>query len=678
MKKVLTVCLILLLGACQASIINENGSDQQPNEIETEAELSSSPDGTQNTPLRTLFVTVQDLPQVFVQNLATHRSPDFANLTSETELLEYQEVFFIYQKRRELQSMFFSFDLPEVAPYQYIVEKKEKQTHIYLNPGEFVRQMDLFQELSGIDFSTEGVFDLPFEFPLLDRSRSIESFGSVAVVTQALNDSDRVNFIPADRHQVFQNADEAMAADFDTYLFMYDQNNDNNYPRQNFGQVLNPGEILGIEVEGKTIILLRFSSNSRPELSQLKSNVLTLKGRVRIEEYLELSKGLMFSSAGFVSDPLRILENENIPYSPLDVCRIRTVARHKNNTRTGFPYEPFVTKDQGTVRIAVIPLDFPDFPGDVSQLPIYKEDVLKAEDWSRFMTGGKMTYEIEFVDQWVRLPYGPDYYPTYGNAFQNEKQSRQQAMEQVFNAADPFIDFKDIDFAYFIFPYESLLYKPTVLYGQVNVTTPKAGRVQMAIYGNENLELYSNNRFYKHMVHETLHFQGFVGHGPCHHCEISIMARDNGASSAILTWESFLANWYGEEDVRCLTKEALKDPIDYQLDSLDQLGAAPGYKNVMIRLSSNEIMIIEYRTDGPYSTLPKNQHGIFIYVVNTKKISNYPSPEFAATSTDPNSYWFTLMNEFNWYKFSPGQSTNYAGVTIEVLESNVVRLSLES
>jgi hypothetical protein len=377
-----------------------------------------------------------------------------------------------------------------------------------------------------------------------------------------------------------------------------------------------------------------------------------------------------------------VTENLNIQaiysknYSPLDFCKIKTFVRHSNNIRTGFPYESYITKDKGTVRIAVIPLDFPNFNGDPSILENLKNDVVRAEDWSRFMTDGKMTYEIEFVNQWVRLPYDPDYYPTYGNAYSAEKQPLQDAFNQVFNAADPYVDFTNIDFAYFIFPYESLLTRPTVLYGQVNVVTPRAGRVQMAVYGNENINNYLQNSFWTHMIHEVLHFQGFVGHGPCHHCEISIMARDNGASKAILTWEGFLAGWYSEDDVFCITKENISSGIEFKLDSLDKLGGNPGFKNIMIPLSDHELIIVEYRTDGPYSTLPKEQHGILIYVVDSKKKSNYPSPEWVAKNTDPETYWFTLLNEYDWYKFGKGQSAEYKGIIIEVIESQTIRVSL--
>jgi hypothetical protein len=680
MKQLSLLILSILLSACAASVVEER--DAPPPTLDIQPPMVVEQGTTDEEPAiespRSLFITTEQVPRVFVQNLATHRRPDFVTFITEEEMKTYQEVFFIYQFRSDLQSMFPTVVLPDVATYHYEVKEVGSQRHIYLNPGDFVRQMDLFGDLKQIDVTEEGIFELPFSFPSLDRSRSIESFGSIAVVTTALNDGEKVGFLPADRHVVFRDSDEALAQDFDTYIFMYEQNNDPNYPRNNFGQVLNPGEILGLKREGKTFILLRFSSHLRPELSQLRSNVLSLKGRVRIEEYLELSRGMMFSPNGFTRVPVRLVDNENIPFSPLDVCRIPTVTRHNNGMRTGFPYERFVTKDQGTVRIAVIPLDFPNFPGDSSFLPILKDDVMRAEEWSRFMTGGKMTYEIEFVEQWVRLPFGPDYYPTYGNAFQNERQPWQQAMQQVFTAADPFIDFRNIDFAYFVFPYESLLYKPTVLYGQIDVTTSRVGRVQMAIYGNENLHVYAENRFFKHMVHETLHFQGFVGHGPCHNCDIGIMVRDNGTTAAILSWEGFLATWYGEDDVYCLSKDKLIEPVQYYLESLDELGGSPGYKNLMIPLSRNEIMIIEYRTDGPFSTLPKEQHGILIYIVNTARSSNYPSPEWVAVRTDPNSYWFTLMTEHDWHIFRPGQSVTYNGVHVEVIESNVVKVSLKS
>jgi hypothetical protein len=380
----------------------------------------------------------------------------------------------------------------------------------------------------------------------------------------------------------------------------------------------------------------------------------------------------------FITEDINIQAIYSKNYSSLDHCQIKTIARHSNNIRTGFPYESYVTKDSGKVRIAVIALDFPNFEGNPDVLEGLKNDVLRAEDWSRFMTNGDMIYEIEFVNQWVRLPYGPDYYPSYGNAYSADKQPYQDAINQVFNAADPYIDFTNIDFVYFIFPYESLLVRPTVLYGRINVVTERAGRIQMAIYGNENVNSYEQNSFWSHMVHEVLHFQGFVGHGPCHHCEIGIMTRDNGASKAILTWEGFLANWYDEDDVYCYTKEDIGTGIEYQLDSLDKLGGSPGFKNMMIPLSDHEIMIIEYRTNGPYSTLPREQQGILIYVVDTSKKSNYPSPEWVSKNTDPDTYWFTLLNEYNWHKFAKGQSVEYKDILIEIIESQTVRVSLKT
>lgn len=678
MKKVLTVCLILLLGACQASIIEENGSAKQSNEIDTEAVDSSVPDVVQNTTLRTLFLSNQELPRGFVQNLATHRRPDFKNFTNETELLEYQEVFFIYQKRRELQPMFFSFDLPEVAPYQYIVEKKERQTHIYLNPGEFVRQIDLFQKLNGIDFSTEGVFDLPFEFPLLDRTRSIESFGSIAVVTQALNDSDRVNFLPADRHEVFRNADEAMTADYDTYLFMYDQNNDVNYPKQNFGQVLNPGEILGIEVEGKTIILLRFSSTRRPELSQLTSNVLTLKGRVRIEEYLELSKGLMFSNEGFVSVPNPFLGTLTplSTLSELEYCRITQpdfVTGSYSNIRAFPHFSKLPTR--GQVNIAVLAVEFPNVPGEEEFLPIYQEQMSLIETWSNFVSNGKMQYVVHFPNQWIMAPKEAKYYTdpnarrdpnsqnkdaTVGGSFQSVDES----ITQIIRAADEYIDWSIIDFAQFIFPYDSEQYG-TFLYSHGgNYSTPKAGSVSFPLFAETvlNFHPYSPNpRSRTHwdwIVHEILHFQGIIGHGPINGGPFGIMMDQHAPSKALLSWEAFLMGFFDKSDVSCAPQSAINDPISVQLESLDELGGAPGNKGLMIPFNNNEILVIEYRTDGPFSELPEEFHGFVSYYIDANK-PWIRCDQCDQTVIELENFWRFLRNETEVFEctrgyFNPG------------------------
>lgn len=720
MKKLLLLSLMVFLSACQSSV--EEAADAVPDIVEQEPqdEVGSAHEGTQEQPARTLFVTIEELPRVFVQNLATHRRPDFVNDVSEEELRTYQEVFFIYQSRSDLQFMFSGFELPELTPYQYEVRVVQTQRHIYLNPGAFVRQMDLFENLKRLDVRQEGVFDLPFSFPTLDLTRSIESFGSIAVITTALNDGGKVEFLPADRHVVFRDSDKALAQDFDTYIFMYEQNNDPNYPRNNFGQVLNPGEIIGIEMEGKTFILLRFSSNQRPELTQLRSNVLSLKGRVRIEEYLTLSRGLIFSPVGFVKNPMRIFDSVNIPFSPLDVCRVpqrRTFDADPPQSK-GFPLRYNVVPPKGVVNVAFVAVDFPDVKGDPDLIDQWLAEIYTMEEWSFFMASGVMEYKVHFEPQWITAPREAKWYGceacmrvitgNYEQAPVFRLQPEMEAINQVFTAADDYYDWSQMDFAFLMFPSraEGDPYWVSLYSHGGNNRTPKAGNVFVPVYGKLFgwfAPEYTDYTMWDFATHEILHEQGLMGHGPYNGGNYSVMQDQHGDSKMLLSWEAFLLDWWNEDHLACIDIKDLQEPIIFEIDSLDQNGIiVEGPKNLMIRLNHEEIIVIEYRTDGPFSTLPKEFQGIMAYHVNVNQpqfrcdqgcedltIEEYEAKNFwrylrDSTRNHPclpfqkmHQVYGDLYQRYcnqSAFVHSPGAVITYENLKISVLHDNVVEI----
>jgi hypothetical protein len=678
MKRLSLLILSILLSACAASVVEER--DAPPPTLDIQPPMVVEPGTTDEEPAiespRSLFITTEQVPRVFVQNLATHRRPDFVTFITEEEMKTYQEVFFIYQFRSDLQSMFPTVVLPDVATYHYEVKEVGSQRHIYLNPGDFVRQMDLFGDLKQIDVTEEGIFELPFSFPSLDRSRSIESFGSIAVVTTALNDGEKVGFLPADRHVVFQDSDEALAQDFDTYIFMYEQNNDPNYPRNNFGQVLNPGEILGLKREGKTFILLRFSSHLRPELSQLRSNVLSLNGRVRIEEYLELSVGKVFSSGGFLPAP----NPSTIPLTSLNlfneigVCRIQqtNTGRNPNNL---LPYSdvrafPHYTRIpfRGKVNIAIVAVEFPDVRGETDLLPIYQNQMGLIEEWSRFVSNGKMEYVVHFPNQWIMAPNDARFYTdpnsrndpnsqnqnaTAGELFQTTDES----ITQIIRAADDLIDWSIIDFAQFIFPYESEQFG-TFLYSHGgNYSTPRAGSVSFPVYAETVLNFHPNSpnpRSRTHwdwIVHEILHFQGIIGHGPVNGGPYGIMMDQHAPSKALLSWESFLLGYFDQNDFVCVPEHQISVPLAFRLESLDLLGGSPGMKSLMVPLSNHEIVVVEYRTEGPFSNLPEELRGFTAYYIDGRK-PWIRCDQCDQTALEIENFWRYLRSETNIFQCS--------------------------
>lgn len=470
----------------------------------------------------------------------------------------------------------------------------------------------------------------------------------------------------------YQEYDETLLDEVQELIIIYDETLFEVVPLSLFGvEELQPNQIVTRLLDRTQLVSLIYpqdESTVEGLLRQIRPWMLEQIGQHSFE---------VFSSIQHVNDSSRL--------SDLDVCRLETNLRHQDGSRRGFPYAAHKTIALDTVRIAVIPLDFPSYQGDPASIERIHEDLLEAVVWSENISGGKMRYELVFVDEWLTLPYDQEYYPVYGvDAFSAERQSRQAGLDQAFLVADPFVDFSTIDFVYFYFPYESVLNQQTSLYGVVNTTTPRTQIRNLDVFGLFQKRNYEDNQYWTHFVHEVLHSQGFVGHGPCMFCPYSIMTDDWGYAKGILTWEGFLADWYDETQLNCVDSSLLEEPLIFKLDSIDTLAAAPGDSNLMVKLSDTKMMVIEYRSTGRYSTLPPEFQGIFIYVMDLENGSQYPqNSRLPQLENDKDNHWYVIYptdatrGGFSPFPFvhSVNQEVTYDGVHIRVLSTNVVEVS---
>ena len=547
--------------------------------------------------------------------------------------------------------------------------------------------------------------DVVEEEPLLIESETIEevapfseevdvaSLGRIGVLSNSMNINRDYPFLDGLNATVYNQYELFDETKYDTLVILYQQNQVNFYPPTNWGvSRISIGELLLREVRGKRLIMAHFESfeEATSLLNTLDIRLFTLTNDSTLDEFtrwqtlnpFDVSSSAPWNAEAMLgpvtlSDPSRL--------KPLDVCRLETNLRHQDGSRRGFPYAPHKTKAMGTVRVAMIPLDFPSYPGDPASIERIHEDLLEAVTWSQTISGGKMTYEFVFVDEWLTLPYDQDYYPVYGvDAFSAERQSWQEGMDQAFLVADPYVDFSTIDFVYFYFPYESVLNQQTSLYGVVNTTTPTTQIRNLDVFGLFQPINYEGDQYWTHFVHEILHSQGFVGHGPCMYCPYSIMMDDWGYAKGILTWEGFLADWYDETQLNCIDRDSLEEPFVFELDSIDTLISEPGDSNLMIKLSPTKIMVIEYRSTGRYSTLPPEFQGIFIYVMDMEKGSQYPqNSRLPQLDNDATNHWYVIYPEnANFAGFAPypfvhsvNQEVTYDGIQIRVLRPNVIEVS---
>ncbi len=402
----------------------------------------------------------------------------------------------------------------------------------------------------------------------------------------------------------------------------------------------------------------------------------------------------------------------------VDVCRLRQTMFHDGDPpqSKGFPLGYNVVPPDGVIDIAILAVDFPDVPGDPTLIDRWVEEVYQLEAWSEFVAGDKMEYRVHFVPQWITTPREAKWYGCEGCLRQIQGdyeegvvfrlQDEMDAIDEVFTAADDLYDWSEMEFAHMIFPPQAEAAPHYVrLYSHGgNNSTPNAGNVFVPVFGGFmgwRAPDFTDYTVWDLALHEVLHKQGLMGHGPRNGGDYSVMQDQHGYTDMILSWEAFVLGWWDENHLACISDEKLTEPFTFELDSLDANGASiEGPKNLMIPMSDEEILVIEYRTDGPFSDIPKQRHGITAYFINV----NHPQfrcdgcDDLTQEEYDERNFWYYLTdpnrnhpcvvdkphpvigykhNRFckdPAYVHIPGTILSVDDITITVLDKNIVQV----
>ena len=373
--------------------------------------------------------------------------------------------------------------------------------------------------------------------------------------------------------------------------------------------------------------------------------------------------------------------------SELEKCRVKETQNIAIAASKGFPLRSALSP-LGELKIVIIPVDFRNAVGLGNPGEMYADDLRKISDWSKFFSRGKMTYKpVLASNSWIRAPKGADWYTRKGEKGASaELQSPLSALQELISAADQFVDFTDTKFVYFIFPESAEKKYGTFIYSGIVSTVPvntSEGVQQISSYGEFGGAYMSADRsnIWDHLIHELLHFQGLVGHGPLNSSPLGIMQNQWGNSQAIISWEGFMLGWFGDTEVICIEKDALDSPVSVTLGSIDKLDSKP--VSVIIKLSDSEVVVIEKRVDGIFTNFEAHKKfSYFPEITNFVGKSNFTSyyinvngAQFRDDS-DPNSdtknFWFYIRESGN---IAIRKSVTFKDIRIEVQSYDQVRLS---
>jgi M6 family metalloprotease-like protein len=304
----------------------------------------------------------------------------------------------------------------------------------------------------------------------------------------------------------------------------------------------------------------------------------------------------------------------------------------------------------------------------------------QVSDWVNVVSEGKFRVEWVIADRWITLPGVTSDYPMTKVTGVNNTPGGIKLFKTAMAAADPIVDFTDVQTVNFILPRDQNFANQ----GEngfpwdqhVKETFTQEGRVSSFTIATK-YETLPENTLWSYWIHEFGHAVGWPhvggnGPGPSPFHPWDISGNQDGPSKELSGWIRFLTRWMPDEKVYC--KEASKiSKVEITLAPLS--GTEAGLKVAIFPLSPSKAIIVESRRVTQFScTTETPRDGVLAYILdlslghgqdflfplesNNKKDVEESFCSGIRKGPSPNQ----LLYE--------GDSVTYEGITVEVVKSS--------
>ena len=329
-------------------------------------------------------------------------------------------------------------------------------------------------------------------------------------------------------------------------------------------------------------------------------------------------------------------------------------------------YDSQFQRPQGTLKAAMLFVDFPDAPA-ADSTDGYFDFLAPAHNLMTQFSAGAVDLSITPVKHWLRMPQDSASYH-----FQRGISWPQQALyvKQAGESAAPYVDLTKFDMVYIVPPKNA----KAITFSPAYVFDPK--QPNLVVKGKEmkwGVTLGQDMYYWgpKVLVHETSHTFGLPDlysftDQDVHHWVggFDVMGNINGDAPHHFGWEDWKIGWLADSQVACLDSPGT---AKVRLKEVESLG---GTKIAVVRTGNTTADVAESRRAyGVDKGICKS--GVVIYQVDSSTVSGMgpirvqnSSPDAPTTST--------CGEAVDWGAYEPGQSFHdtAAGVTITVDSSS--------
>ena len=355
---------------------------------------------------------------------------------------------------------------------------------------------------------------------------------------------------------------------------------------------------------------------------------------------------------------------------------------------SGFPLVEQTVPTKGELNWLFVMVAFEDTPKYVKQPADYLEpQIKKLEQWAKFWSQGKLTFNVSYVDYWVELPVKALDRPKDDGELANLILAGMPEGMRPDNFDATFVQWADL--------YKAPGVEQKDRRNEIRFTL-RMGSNEKSYQGNPEALFWAPGYYhssdqkqplslkrkyaYGHWLHEILHEMGLNLHAPGNGWATGVgqtlYPNQRGFSAAVNSWETFQLGWFDDDQVHCVDRDTLSETKTI-LTPIDTYGGERKMIAIPTKNRGNEVLVIEARQEGEWTDWQEGTSGLLAYRVDPtaehrdhvegdcgndpkiKKWAYYIYPN-GVPNPEPN------CGQFDLALLKPGQSVSYAGITAKL------------
>ena len=369
----------------------------------------------------------------------------------------------------------------------------------------------------------------------------------------------------------------------------------------------------------------------------------------------------------------------SVPSANVDLCKIKENNANRNNSlfvlATGFPGNTSLATKTGTVKWALIPLDFPDMKGEPNFKSRVDSQMKQLSEWFATVSEGKFKVEWVVAENWVTLPGNTAQYAIPQSVNLDKAANGPKLFKDAMTAADPVFNFSNIQTVNFIlpagqkfigessqgFPWDAAVKEMTTNEGKIS---------SFSIPGDFFDQL--NRQYWSYWAHEFGHAMGVAHIGssrdPNPYMNLDIMGNQDGYTKELSGWNRFVNGWLDDKKVYCQELSKLNTT---ELSLVPLSDSTNGVKMAVVPVSDSKAIVIESRRETQFAcSMPSKKNGVLVYLYDATKShgENFLSPVTPTGRSNESSSNCPVVPYPDPLLYKD-QKISIEGVTIEVLES---------